>query len=988
MVTFLLATLAAIATLAGPAGPEETVLVPHAEAGPAAAAEDEGGVAPRFGWVTQGGNLARTAIVDVPAPEGPLAVGWTATLPGSTDREPVVSSGVAYVECETGKGQRTLCAISVSDGRLIAKRQFKTDAPLGTCVTGGLVVVQSGARTLAALRLRGAAFIDVWSVDTGYQVYDFLAAGREVYVRHDGSLMRYDVGRKEPVWSEPGTWRARLAIRGNELYALSYTKAGECILRAVTRSTGAGMTSTSVGHHDGEIPPPGAPSYIAVFKEGVFVRHAMSVPMASGTQANASLVTRTTAGGGVTLATAGVVPTRDDAIARGTGWVLAFADSSSTGLISYDVRKRSAELLADAGAHPEWLDGLDRSTIARDVLMHPCGCYDLRSRLVRPLGPAAPARRLVPVRGGFLAVTRDGKLSKWQEPRAAGSQDVVPVAIGGGLGATARDARMLARDGTTHTGKMRAEADAIVVQAPPRPASSGTTPPSQPAGAPAEIRVLLREVLLVEDPSGKLLHAVAGDELLDALARISEDAATEALTKLLQEVFPTKDPAVLRRLLPLATVRGVAQSSIEQTEARLKELSRPERSPKSEPETLAKVDARVREIEQIAAGSLASRLESLPPDAPRVVLYDLLRARLRGAPRDPAATERVRKLLPAGISPPEPFDALDWIDVVEAADHIPLKIIIPPPPSKPDMTIFERIVGTHTVKWRRDVVGIQAGDLLVITPLKRPGAIARCLSLGSLVCGTLGGFFKDGTKQRDFRFPITVLLCESMDEYVRVSGGDPNRPGFLAYTAGHYSPGDEETRTFLPDDDEGDQKMMEIFAHEITHHWMDLRCPYFTDSERRSTVMTPGYWVVEGFASFIEERKFDLRSRTMAARESEHLMRIAGVAPKDRLPWPVLFSMSHAHFYQLSPAPNLEVVPLNRLGTTLLMSKMHLFYAQSAIASHYLFEAENGAYREKLMGYVAAYERGKTPTIEQAFGMTPAELGKRIDAWCAERTRR
>lgn len=68
------------------------------------------------------------------------------------------------------------------------------------------------------------------------------------------------------------------------------------------------------------------------------------------------------------------------------------------------------------------------------------------------------------------------------------------------------------------------------------------------------------------------------------------------------------------------------------------------------------------------------------------------------------------------------------------------------------------------------------------------------------------------------------------------------------------------------------------------------------------------------------------------------------------------------------------------------MSGTRLFYDQAAAACCYLFEAEGGARRQQLLDYLTAHYRGETPSIEQAFGLPAAELGRRIEAWAKERS--
>ena len=57
-----------------------------------------------------------------------------------------------------------------------------------------------------------------------------------------------------------------------------------------------------------------------------------------------------------------------------------------------------------------------------------------------------------------------------------------------------------------------------------------------------------------------------------------------------------------------------------------------------------------------------------------------------------------------------------------------------------------------------------------------------------------------------------------------------------------------------------------------------------------------------------------------------------------------------------------------------------MFYAQSTAACAYLFHADGGKHRARLMKYVDDYYqgRGKELDLEAAFGMKAEELGKQV----------
>jgi hypothetical protein len=68
-------------------------------------------------------------------------------------------------------------------------------------------------------------------------------------------------------------------------------------------------------------------------------------------------------------------------------------------------------------------------------------------------------------------------------------------------------------------------------------------------------------------------------------------------------------------------------------------------------------------------------------------------------------------------------------------------------------------------------------------------------------------------------------------------------------------------------------------------------------------------------------------------------------------------------------------------------SLVDLFYEQAAGACQYLFHAEGGKYREKLLEYAVAYYSGERDAVDfrRFFNMAPGELGKKILAFAKKK---
>jgi len=195
---------------------------------------------------------------------------------------------------------------------------------------------------------------------------------------------------------------------------------------------------------------------------------------------------------------------------------------------------------------------------------------------------------------------------------------------------------------------------------------------------------------------------------------------------------------------------------------------------------------------------------------------------------------------------------------------------------------------------------------------------------------------------------------------------------------------------FFPDDgDEEDFGMSGVYAHELTHHWIERRrpTPAAGDSRDRSS-STPGYWVVEGFADFVRGFVFDVDGQRATAENprAEYADCLAGIAGESLIPWPKHLTMSQEEFGKLSMGNPVPVPRRFRLGPHGRTVDKILFYDQGAAVCAYLYLAEAGKHRKALLDYVYAYYQGKAKadTLERSTGMTSDELGKRVVAWCKE----
>ncbi len=386
--------------------------------------------------------------------------------------------------------------------------------------------------------------------------------------------------------------------------------------------------------------------------------------------------------------------------------------------------------------------------------------------------------------------------------------------------------------------------------------------------------------------------------------------------------------------------------------------------------------------------------DRLPAEAPADWRFALVRSVLEEDPRDARAVAVVRAAIPESIRPAADadFDALDWLAFVEAESQTPLKVLFPPARETPELSTSQRLVGRYANVWRKDIIGLESDNLLILSPVARPGAVARCLAYGEALCAVLEEMFALAVPEsgEDLRGgldqPLVLQLFASRDEYLS-GAGDPSRgpeaASGLAWTAGHYDAKANVSRIFVPDDDRELDSVLQTYLHELAHHWLQMKCPlYSLDQTFARTGVEPGFWVAEGFASMVEEFRIEPRTRRWIAENtvSRNLDLVANAGEKAYVPWKLLFELSQARFWRLESTGEATIPSTTRLGAAYPWTAKAMFYAQSAATARWLWLGEEGRNRLVLLEFVRDFYTGKKESLDLAkrLGRTPEEIGRAI----------
>jgi hypothetical protein len=493
-------------------------------------------------------------------------------------------------------------------------------------------------------------------------------------------------------------------------------------------------------------------------------------------------------------------------------------------------------------------------------------------------------------------------------------------------------------------------------------------------------------VLVATTKTDLLVYAASLPWLERHLARLFElDRRDEAL-KIVRGAAGAQDPDLTEAALTEALARGVPEKDLAfavKTVASLREraLKVYESKQKEMAAKLAALQA-PRTAETLAL--LVNALADPHADVRRVILRLVLERR----PDHPEAVQLVRASLPAHVPVPEPFVAKDWIDSGAKLAAIPTKPVEVPPEGSRPLTRGERELGAARHYWRKDLVGVESAQLLVMTSLKEPDRLAECLGLGELVCTALEEVFASGAHVRTDRWPLILQLFETEKEYRQFAVGNREPEGTRAWSAGHYDPEAGVSRIFVPKDDQGLEDVRTTYTHELAHHWIQERCPLFEPREAKSG-SADVVWIVEGMAVFVESFTWNVPERRWETFvPGAQCLDILAGAP-ERTDWAGYFDVRHQEFERLSRENRHKIGLRNQLGQSITLSDLALFYATSGAVCEYLFHA-GAKERAALLAYVRdAYTgnvRAGTAHIRDRFGMSPDELGRKAVAWARDVT--
>jgi hypothetical protein len=363
------------------------------------------------------GNGAAGASEIAPLRDEPVEL-WSFG-PLTFEAEPVPWERHVLVTGTDATRRRALVVLDAESGRMLARALFTSSRPLATSAAGERVAVRTGPERVDLFRLRGARLLLERSFQHGESVSAPRLAGDELTLREGDELVRYHLGRREPVWRArvPGAFHGAPALRGRHVLAGWYAPDGEAHLAWLDGASGRVRGDVVLGRNSLGRPPedrdalalvPHARSVFVGLVPGLRATSGAELPWARATLDGESLRNPGTLhalqAAPLETVRGWIAPERTRE--GDTRWVLVEGEPGG---------ERVLELASHV--HHAWLGACTTppSGAGDVVYLGPCAA-DVHTLEVLWRRERAPAFRPVPVAGGVLVVEGDRLRRLGSEP--------------------------------------------------------------------------------------------------------------------------------------------------------------------------------------------------------------------------------------------------------------------------------------------------------------------------------------------------------------------------------------------------------------------------------------------------------------------------------------------------------------------------------------------------------------------------------------------
>ncbi len=230
-------------------------------------------------------------------------------------------------------------------------------------------------------------------------------------------------------------------------------------------------------------------------------------------------------------------------------------------------------------------------------------------------------------------------------------------------------------------------------------------------------------------------------------------------------------------------------------------------------------------------------------------------------------------------------------------------------------------------KFKEEAIVLETRNIRLISRERDPKVVGPLLVRGEATVRALQKLLGASPAGQSTKTLLEVRLYRTKSEYLADSITPP------AWSAGCYSPNDSISRFYS---EMGDRKsdpvqhsLEEVFAHELTHHYTDVR---WLRGKRGPD--SGSYWMVEGFAEFVASQALEIGRvgesfDDVTVQPIDSTAAVARINPELLLDMQFFLGLDSARFHSELADGSMGSFRLKHTLTEVPMTQRGLFYAQA-----------------------------------------------------------
>lgn len=246
----------------------------------------------------------------------------------------------------------------------------------------------------------------------------------------------------------------------------------------------------------------------------------------------------------------------------------------------------------------------------------------------------------------------------------------------------------------------------------------------------------------------------------------------------------------------------------------------------------------------------------------------------------------------------------------------------------------------RTAPWNADAFALRTPNVILISRERDTEVLGQCLRDADRTVRLLSALLpRPAGTPAPQGVPLDVRLHASRADFL----AEAARAGAeMAWASGYYSPRENVSRFYVPrgetNADPLARDLAGVLVHELTHHYISARWLGDDAHPALGDARQPGFWIVEGFARFVEDQVVEMERRGErfdddTVRSIDAAAAVMGQGGKASLK--SFLQLPQAGFAQLPADQPIFVQLRNTLGKLGITPKT-LFYEQAGSLVYFL----------------------------------------------------